>query len=889
MPEQRPDPEQLLQRVQEEERKDQRGKLKIYLGAAPGVGKTHTMLEDAMTKRSSGLDVVIGVVESHGRKEIDNMLNDFEFIPKQIVNYRDRELTEFDLDTALKRQPALILMDEMAHTNAPGVRHAKRWQDIKELLDRGIDVYTTLNVQHIESLNDTVSRIIHAPVKETVPDSMVELADTIELIDLPPEDLLKRLQEGKIYVPQQAALAVDRFFRKGNLIALRELALRITAERVGAQVLLYRHGQGIKHIWPTKDKILVCVGSRPESVKLLRAAKRLANSLQAEWVAVYVDTPGFRSSEEDRNRAIQNLRLAEMLGAETRVLNGFDIVNELLKYAREQNVTLIMMWKHIRTRWRDLIFRNLADELVRHSGEIDVYIMTGNAEEQHSEKPTNRNPKPPLIKRWYIYGVAIGVVSLASIINYFIFPFSHTNILIMVYILAVMIIALFGEVGPSIFASILGVFAYDFFFIPPYFTIGTKNSEYLLTLVTMLVVTQIISQLIVRTRRHAEAARSTENQTLALYTLSRQLASTRGINNVLETGSKYISDVFHCEVSVLLPESGRLVIYATGQKIHYLDPKEQSVAQWVYDLGQNAGLGTETLSFSPALYIPLSTSQGAVGVLRIIPNTSHLFTPEQMHLLEACANQLALAIEVDRMQEKERQQELEMETDLARKTLLHSLSHDLATPLISVIGAANTLAQTEQPVSANKVSQLGKYISSEAEQLSRLLNNLLQITYIESKALKLEKEVSSIEDVIKLVLITSSKKLKSHPIQLKIPETLPKVALDNTLIQEVLHNLIDNAVKFTPANTEITISAKDEPGEIIVSVEDNGPGLIPDEVDRLFQKFYRGRMLTTERGLGLGLAICRNIIEAHGGKIWAENRPQGGAAFRFSLPKFTLS
>lgn len=436
----RPNPEQLLQRAKEEEIKEKRGKLKIYFGAAPGVGKTFTMLQDALAKREKGLDVVVGIVETHGRKEIKNLLKDLEILPRLTIDYHGQELYEFDLDAALNRDPGLVLIDEMAHTNVPGLRHAKRWQDIKEMLDRGIDVYTTLNVQHIESLNDIVSQIINIRIKETVPDSMLELADTIELVDLPPEDLLKRLHEGKVYFAEQAEIAAENFFRKGNLIALRELALRITAEHVSTQVLLYRQGQGIKHIWPTKDKILVCVGSRAESAKLIRSARRMATKLQAEWIAVHVDTPRIQLSEEESNTAIQNLRLAEKLGAETRILTGFDVVTEVINFAREQNITMIMIWKQIRSRLRDFIFSSLADELTRHSSEIDIYVITS---ELNEEKPLENYPIYPIEQQtkkkpvpWRIYGISLATVVLTTLINISLFPAVGSNNLMIIYLIA---------------------------------------------------------------------------------------------------------------------------------------------------------------------------------------------------------------------------------------------------------------------------------------------------------------------------------------------------------------------------------------------------------------------------------------------------------------------
>lgn len=646
MPDKRLSPEKLLRLAKEEARHVVRGRLKIYIGAAPGVGKTYEMLEDALQARQKGLDVVIGVVESHSRKEIEKFREHFEVLPKQKISYHGKQLEEFDLDGALSRHPGLILIDEMAHTNIPGLRHEKRWQDIKELLDRGIDVYTTLNVQHIESLNDDISQIIHTAIRETVPDSMLELADTIELVDLPPEELLKRLEEGKVYFPEQASIAKEHFFRKGNLAALRELALRITAERVGTEVLLYRQGESIQHIWPTKDKILVCVGPGLQSVKLIRAAKRMATSLQAEWIAVYVETPKLQASEEKRNSAIMNLRLAEQLGADTRFLTGFDIVKEVMQFAREQNATQIMIWKTVRTRLRDLFFRNLADEMVRHSGEIDVYIMTG----ESNEKIRQDSVISKSAIAWRIYVYTIGIVLLATVINFLLFPFLHTSNLVMVYLLAVTIIALFGQIGASILGSILSVLVYDFFFIPPYYSFTVSDIEYFFTLIVMLLVTLIISNLTILTRRLAESSRFIEHQTAALHTLSRRLAGTRGMNNLLDTSVKYLADIFQSDVIALLPDNEHLKVRASSKLEEILDAKEQSVAQWVLELGQRAGLGTSTLPSSEALYVPLLTSKGTIGVLRIRPlEPQRLLTPEQMHLLEECAEQIALSLEVDHL------------------------------------------------------------------------------------------------------------------------------------------------------------------------------------------------------------------------------------------------
>jgi len=877
----RPNPDKLLRQVQEEERKEKRGKLKIYLGAAPGVGKTHEMLHDAKDELQKGLDVVVGVAESHGRAEINSLLTHFEILPKIKIEYRGKELLEFDLVQAIKRHPDLILMDEMAHTNAPLSRHKKRWQDIEELLHRGIDVYTTLNVQHIESVSDDVAQIINAPIKETVPDFMLELADTIELVDLPPEMLLKRLQEGKVYIPAQAEVAAQYFFRKGNLIALRELALRITANQVGKQVLLYREDQGIKHVWPTKEKILVCVGPNHESLKLIRDARQMATGLQAEWLAVYVDTPNVKKHEENRHNAIKNLHLAEQLGARTHVLVGMDVVKEILQFSREQNVTQIMVWKHIKTRWRDFFTRHLADEILRQSGEINVYIVTGMRHDIGYEE------KLPIKKSfsWKTYCFAIFMVAFTTLLNIFIFPWASSSDLIMVYLLGVIITARFGQSGPSILASVTSVIAYDFFFIPPYYSFTIPSIELLFTLLTMLVVSQVISQLTIMTRKQAEAAKYIAKQTSALYTLSRQLASSRGTDKLLRIGLDYLETLFDSMVTTLLHENNELKI-RPEQHLKKLDEKEQSIAEWVFDLRQVAGLGTDTLSYSPALYMPLLTPNACIGVLRIQPKTQRLFSPDEMRLLEASANQIALALEVDRLQEMDTQSALQNTVDHVRSVLLQSVSHDLRTPLVAVLGSASLLAEMGQKLTRDKVIALGKNIYFEIEQLSRLINNLLQITYLETESVKLKKQLLSLTDVINTVVKTSSKKLYDRKVTIIIPPNLPDIPFDPTLIQEALLNLIDNAVKFTPSGSpiEIIVTLDEQNKNVLISIEDHGPGIVEDEIKKLFEKYYRGRMLTAERGLGLGLAICQKIITAHGGKIWAENRKGGGAVFRFTLP-----
>lgn len=876
----RPTPEELLARVKAEET-TQRGKLKIYLGAAPGVGKTYTMLEDALNKRSQGLDVVAGIVESHGRKEIESMLQGLVILPRRIVEYHGKSLLEFDLDGALKRDPGLILIDEMAHTNVPGLRHAKRWQDIKELLDRGIDVYTTLNVQHIESLNDAISQIIGIKVRETIPDSMLELADSIELVDLPPDDLLRRLQDGKVYIPAQAELATQHFFRKGNLIALRELALRFTAAHVDQQVLSYRRGRGIEQTWPTTERLLVCVGSQTRSAKVIRAARRMAKSMQAEWIAVHIDTPRLELSDEQRNSAIQNLRLAEQLGAQTRILNGIDIITEIIKFAREKNVTKIVIGKQIRPAWKDFLFGSLVDELVRHSGDIDIYIIRGDGDLPKVPKSLPVRQAIP----WGIYGLALGVVTAATFISFFVYSVSNLDNVLFVYLLGLIIVSLYGRIGPSIFTSVLSILTYVYIFVPPFFGFEWRDIQYVFTLIAMLIIGQVITRVTKMNRQQAEIAQYGEQRATALHTLTRQLSTARGINKLLEIAVRYISEVFQCEVQALLPENKQLTPRASSSAKKNLTPKDQGVAQWVYDMGQVAGIGTDTLPNTDAVYIPLLGSAGPVGVLKVTPKEpGKLLIPEQLHLLETCANQVALALEVDRLHEKAKETQVAIETERLRTALFSSLSHELQGPLAVIVRLLDKFTDKKVELDATATRTMVQDISHEADRLNRLINNLLQITQLEEGNIKLHKKRNSLDELIKTTLNRIEKKLRNKPCVINIPPGLPLIPFDKVLMEQVFVNLIENAILYTPPDSPIEIAASLEEDTILMSVADRGPGLLMTDVDKVFEKFYRGQTAIHESGAGLGLSVCQSIIRAHGGRIWAENRWDGGAIFYFILP-----
>jgi two-component system sensor histidine kinase KdpD len=886
MQDDRPNPEQMLARLEIEPAATDspRGRLKIYFGFAAGVGKTYAMLEAARAAALAGTDVVLGYIEPHGRPETIALLQGQESLSCRAITYRDVVLQEFDLDAALKRRPALLLVDELAHTNAPGSRHAKRWQDVEELLAAGINVWTTLNVQHLESLNDVVAQITGVVVRETLPDRVFDQADELELVDLPPDDLLERFRDGKVYIPAQAERALQRFFKKANLIALREIAMRRAADRIGSQVQTARLGETRTQTWPTHERLLVCVGASPTSAKVIRTAKRMAAAMHAQWIAVHVETPATQAMDEQtRHRLALHMRLAEQLGAETVTLTGQEVAGEIVAYAQSRNVTKIVIGKTgASARWR-FWRRSVVDRLVQRSGNIDVYIIQGVAE--HLPVGTLSTVRPTHY-RGYVVAVVVMAVTTAIAGAFNALGLTDAD-LVMPFLLGVVFVAARLGRGPAIFASIAAVLLFNFFFTEPHYTIAVNDTKYLFTFTVMLVIALIISALTSRIRDQVELSRQRERHTEALYRLSRRLAGTSGSHQLVAAAEAQLSEIFGGEVVIFLPDSHNALRPVLRRGSGFAEsPTEVAVASWVYGRGQLAGAGTDTLPNAQALYLPLVNPERTVGVLAIRPTeVEHLLTTDQRQWLETFASQIALALARDRSAEEAQHALAQSEAEKLRSSLLSSVSHDLRTPLATIAGASSSLLMA-RGLEAETRAELLQTIYEEAERLSRLVENLLSMTRIESGSVTVNKQWQHIEEVIGTALRRLSRQLTEHPVKTIIAPDMSLVPCDGLLLEQVLLNLIENAAQYSSAGSGIEISAWSNPGEVIVQVADRGPGLTSEEVERVFEKFYRGQQATaaTGRGAGLGLAICRAIMQAHGGRIWAENRQGGGACFSFSLP-----
>ena len=883
----RPQPDALLA----EAAKEGRGRLKIFLGAAPGVGKTYAMLEDARRRAREGTDVVVGIVETHGRAETEALLAGMEIVPRRRIAYRDRVLVEMDIDAVLKRRPQLALIDELAHSNVPDSRHPKRWQDVEELLVAGINVYTTLNIQHLESLNDIVERISGVRVRETIPDRVLELADEIELIDLPPEELIERLRQGKVYIHDQIARAIQNFFSKGNLTALRELAMRIAADRVDAQMTAHMRSHAIAGPWPTHERILVCINESPVSKALVRTAKRAADRARVPWVAVNVITTSSESLPGEAKDAIaDSLRLAESLGAEVVTLNAeSNVVQEILDFARARNVSRIVVGRPRRREHLARLFReSVTEELIRRAEDFEVTMVSATGEEARRSvvaAPSLSPERDPGAYAWAVAAVA-GAAGAAIVVDR-IFPVES---LALIFLVGVLLVAIRFGLWPSIFASLLSLFTYNFFFTEPRYTLHIAERDIVLTLILFLVVAVLTGNLAGRLRTQVKAQRDIARRTANLYEFSRKIASAASFDDVVWAAVHHFASTLQCRSIVLSPgPDGSLQIAGGYPPEDRLDARDWGAARWAWEHGEAAGWGSPTLPSSEWLFLPLVTAQGPQAVVGVAFAPGRRLDPADRRLLDALVDQVAIAIDRARLTADIEESRVLSEAERLRAALLSSVSHDLRTPLVSIIGAATSLIEPGEALSRASERQLAETIREEGERLNRYVQNLLDMTRITYGALVLKKEWVEPRELVGRAVRQLRQELRGFDVRIDVPLTLPVVKADPVLLEQALVNVLDNAAKYAPAGTAIRIAAERSEGLVRLVVEDEGPGIPEAERERVFDMFYRVREGDgAGKGTGLGLAIARGILEAHGGTIRALSGREGrGTRIEIGLPLVT--
>ncbi len=881
----RPDPDELLSRLNEEradEQQSTRGRLKIFFGACAGVGKTYAMLNAARQALKEGVHVVIGLVETHGREETKQLAEGIPTLPRKIIQYRGAELSEFDIDGALALAPQLVVLDELAHTNVPGSRHPKRWQDVEELLNAGISVYTTVNVQHLESLNDVVARITGIWVKETVPDAFFDSADEISLIDIPSEELLKRLKEGKVYIaPGAKRRAAQNFFRKSNLIALRELALRRTAERVDAQMDKYKSSTGATQAWSGADKILVCIGPDALSAKLVRVAKRTAGSLRATWTAIYVENERhYRLSPEGQDAVERTLRLAERMGGDTETVQGSDAVSEIMTYAREHGVTKIIVGKKPRPRWKEVMRGTLADNIIRVSKEIDVYVVTGDEEKKPTSTWRLHDSPAKLLAAPLAAAVATAmIVPLRDVVE----PSS----LLALYLIAIVLMAVRYGRSAALVTTALCALAFNFFHLEPYLEFKMANPEHVIAFGILLLSGVLVGAQTSKLRLQAIYARKRERSIANLYAMTRELTASRGKKNLSEIAARHIGHMMDADVSIWLPDAqANLACVLSDYDGADVDRvREESAARYAFSHKTPAGLETETLPGARGYYAPLLAAGGTVGVIGIVPDDA--LPGNAVDTMETIASIVASAVERANAAELVERTLVETESEKLRNILLSSVSHDLRMPLAAITSATSTLLNPHAKLTEEYRFELLRLIHEEAARLARMVTNLLDVTSLQTGSVKLNKELYFIEELIGSALMRIEHRLGNRRIETAIEQSLPLVRMDGLLIEQVLINLFENVIDHTPDGTQVTVRVELHKPDLHVTVEDNGLGVPAGDEERIFDRFYSAHTQSISRDAkegALGLAICRGIIKAHGGKIWAQNCNGGGAIFTFTLP-----
>jgi len=877
----RPNPDELLKAANSENDYGKQGRLKVFFGACAGVGKTYAMLSALREKQDDGVKVLVGIVETHGRTETEEVAKNLLKLPLIETTHRGISLKEFDLEAALKAKPQIIAVDEFAHSNAPGSRHPKRWMDIEELLNAGIDVYTTLNVQHLESLNDIVAGITGIRVKETIPDAIFDSVNDITLVDIPSDELLERLKEGKVYITDLGKKrAAENFFRKENLLALRELALRRTAERVDAQTDIYsRYMQQQRR---ASEKLAVCIGAGDLSPRLLRATKRLASSLRASWVAVYVENARhYNLGREAQAKLERNLRMAEELGAKTEIIRGDTASTAIIDYARKNNVTKIIAGKPTKSHWREIFQGSLVNDLIRQSGDIDVYVITGD----EIAPPVTLKETQTTARNWKGYLTAALAVTAVTLLG---LPLrdtiSHDSVVIL-YLVAVLILASRFGWAVSSFASILGVLSFNFFFTQPYYSFNVYESRDIVTLFMLLVASITVGSQTSKLQAQSRFFRRKERNTSALYSMSHELAATRGRKNLILVIAKHLEQAMDGIATLWLPDNDGNLELATHPDLK-AEVKEESVARWVYANKQAAGIGTKSMPSARGYYLPLSGSVGAIGVIGLIVREAEKpLSSDEKDLLETFAILATSALERASIADLAEQRKVEAESEKLRNTLLSSVSHDLRTPLSSIKGVISSLLMDDIKLNAATKKELLVSAHDEVARLERIVSNLLDITLLESGKLKLNQDYYFAEEMIGNALKAIDPMLGARHVETKLEANLPAIWVDGLLMEQVIVNLLENAVKYTPKDSRIALSVNIYRKNLMqIKVEDNGPGIPAGEEDKIFDKFITaGKDSKQRRGTGLGLAICRGIVRAHDGTINAHNTGHG-SLFTITLP-----
>lgn len=880
----RPDPDELLQQVTQDEVRARRGRLKIFFGACAGVGKTWAMLAAARASLNQGRNLIVGLLETHGRHDTERMSEGLPRLRLRQVRHRDRTLQEFDLDAALafgqSHDDALVLVDELAHSNAPGSRHPKRWQDIEELLQAGIDVWSTMNVQHLDSLNDVVSGITGIRVWETVPDRLFDEADEVVVVDLPPDELLARLQAGKVYLPEQAERAAGSFFRKGNLLALRELALRRTADRVDEQVLAYRRRASVEAVWPNREALLACVGSGTQGDKVVRSCARLAAQLDVSWHAVHIEPIAASAHGAGTSPQVdRTLKLAAQLGATIAVRPGADVAQALVRYAREHNLVRLVMGRHGR-RWPWDVA--LSDQIADMACDIDVLQVSTPAALRAAPDRQANAASTDAGRRgidWLGHGAALAACVFTALLATPLMQVLELSNIVMLFLLTVVGVGLrFGR-GPAVTAAFVGVGLFDFFFVKPRFSFAVSDVQYLVTFVVMLAVALTIGQLTAVLKVQAESALRREQRVRSLYEMARDLSSALMVEQVSGIAQRFLAAEFQAQGTLLIAdENGQLQSVPEGGCAVDL-----AVAQWAFSKERPAGLGTDTLPASATLVLPLKAPMRSRGALVILPPKATSWGPAQQRLLETCASLLAISLERIHYIEVAQASTVQIESERLRNSLLSAISHDLRTPLAGLVGMADALEASGHDL-PDQQREIAAAMRQSAVRMGALVNNLLDMARLEAGAVQLNRQWQPLEEVVGSALAACQAALKGRPIEVRLAEHLPLLHLDAVLIERVLVNLLENAAKYTPPGSPIELHAEQASGQVMICLDDRGPGLPPGREESLFQKFERGSRESALPGVGLGLAICRAIVQAHGGRIHAENREGGGARFTVTLP-----